>query len=259
MKLISTIIFTLMMFTNGFAGEINNVLIVSIDALHPDALGSKTSPHIYQLMNEGAYTLDGHSTDPPLTLIAHTSMFTGLSPEQSGRTDNEWHSGDSVVQKKTIFDTAKTKRFSTGYFYSKEKQGFLVNSSIDKNSLSEEFAIEESIDFIEESGRYFVFLHISGLDIVGQTDGWLSSAYMEELLFIDERLEPLIKRIKQKKNYLMIITSDHAGHGTTHGTNHPEDKRLPFIIVSDKVDVKQFQNKPYRISELNSVLNQLLK
>ena len=50
-----------------FAESFSNVLIVSIDALHPDALSAKTSPVIYRQMISGAYTLSGTSTDPPLT------------------------------------------------------------------------------------------------------------------------------------------------------------------------------------------------
>jgi hypothetical protein len=57
-----------------------NILIVSIDALHPKALGPKSSPLINALMEKGVYTLKGQSTDPPLTLIAHSAMFSGLSP-----------------------------------------------------------------------------------------------------------------------------------------------------------------------------------
>ncbi len=45
-------------------------------------------------MESGTYTLNGRSTDPPKTLIAHTAMFTGLSPEESGKVDNDWTPGE---------------------------------------------------------------------------------------------------------------------------------------------------------------------
>ena len=60
------------------AGQLSNVLIISIDALHPDALHQTKIPTISKLMESGTYTLHGRSTEPPKTLIAHTAMFTGL-------------------------------------------------------------------------------------------------------------------------------------------------------------------------------------
>lgn len=77
------------------------------------------------------YTLDSRSTEPPKTLIAHTAMLTGLSPEESGKVDNDWIPGETTVKNDTIFDDAKSNGFKTGYFFSKEKLGDLVNNAVD--------------------------------------------------------------------------------------------------------------------------------
>ncbi len=68
--------------------EIQSVLIISIDALHPDALGTKTTKTISKLMSKGVFTLDGNSTKPPLTLLSHAAMFSGVGPENGGRNVN---------------------------------------------------------------------------------------------------------------------------------------------------------------------------
>ena len=72
----------------SFVKEVQIVLIISIDALHPKAIDPKTSANIQQLLEQGVYTLDGFSTNPPLTLLSHTAMFSGIGPEKRGRTDN---------------------------------------------------------------------------------------------------------------------------------------------------------------------------
>ena len=51
----------------ALAREVETVLIVSIDALHPDALTEKTSPTLHALMRSGRYTLEGKSVDPTIT------------------------------------------------------------------------------------------------------------------------------------------------------------------------------------------------
>jgi predicted AlkP superfamily pyrophosphatase or phosphodiesterase len=226
---------------------LNNVVIISIDALHPDALQQAKIPNLPRLMQSGAYSLDGRSTDPPKTLIAHTAMFTGLTPEENGKLDNDWGPGESTVQKETIFDTARSYGFETGYFYSKEKLDYLVSDAINVHEWSRDGAIDSAETFIKSEGRHFVFLHISGLDQVGPEYGWLSTEYLEELSFIDDYLSSLIALVKERQRYLIVITSDHAGHGMIHGSSHPDDYRLPLIVCSDTNAVTQFKNEPFSI------------
>jgi len=242
-----------------YAGHLNNVVIISIDALHPDALQQAKIPTLSKLMRSGSYTLDGNSTEPPKTLIAHTAMFTGLAPGESGKVDNNWIPGEATVQKPTIFDSVQRNGFKTGYFYSKEKLGYLVNNAVDVHEWSRDNAIDSAGAFIKTPGRHFVFLHVSGLDKVGPEYGWLSSAYIEELSYIDDYLSSLVELISVEKNYLIIITSDHAGHEKIHGSDHLQDYRLPLIVCSDTVAVKRFQGIPFSVIELKKSLEDLVE
>jgi len=243
---------------SAIAAPFSNVLIVSIDALHPDALSAKTTPVIYGQMMSGAFTLNGISTEPPLTLIAHTAMFTGLGPAESGKSDNNWQPGEPTIAKDTIFNLAMSRGFSTGYYYSKEKLGFLVNPAVSDHRFSKDNAVDKAHSFIQKQGDHFVFLHVSGLDEVGQVKGWLSPEYLEELSFIDEMLGALIDTVRQKGDYLIVITSDHAGHETVHGSQHPDDFKLPFVIVSDRIKPDRFQNIPYRVVDLKPMMERFL-
>jgi len=230
---VSVILFLALLPCLTIAGEIESVLIISIDALHPDALGEKTSKTVHSVMKKGVFSLNGKSTSPPLTLLSHAAMFSGIDPNDGGRKDNSWQPGQKQINHETIFDDAKVKNYSTGFFYSKEKLGFLYSDAVDLYQLDTDFSVENAITFFKKPGRKkFCFLHISGLDRTGPVEGWLSKGYMEELFFIDESLSSLVELITSKKGYLLIITSDHAGHGTIHGSNHPDDARLPLVMVS---------------------------
>ena len=241
------------------AASLKNVIIISIDALHPSALNAATTPVIYREMREGTYTLDGYSTNPPKTLIAHTAMFTGLLPDKSGKMDNHWQPGEPTIQRKTIFNGAKHNGLQTGFFYSKQKLGFLVNDAVDDHRWSRDDAIDLAEAFIKTPGRHFVFLHVSGLDFVGPEYGWLSAEYMEELSYIDEYLTPIIRSVKEQRNYMVIITSDHGGHDKIHGSQHPDDYKLPFITHSDIMKLKNIQNTRYSVAELKDILDRVLK
>jgi len=68
--------------------QARNLLLISIDTLRADRLGSygyerATSPQMDALAEQG--TLFEHATAPsPWTLPSHASMFTGLSPKRHG-------------------------------------------------------------------------------------------------------------------------------------------------------------------------------
>ena len=260
-SLLVVILFTLIGSTDTIvaAEQLNNVVVISIDALHPEAFKLAKFPNINKLMRAGVYTLDGRSTDPPKTLVAHTAMFTGLSPGENGKLDNHWAMGEATVKKETIFDTASRHGFKTGYFYSKEKLGYLVNRAVDAHEWSRDGAIDSTRVFLKTPGRHFIFLHVSGLDQVGPEYGWLSPEYLEELFFIDDYLSTLVDTIIGKQNYLLIVTSDHAGHGKIHGSDHAEDYRLPLIVCSDTVNVKRFQGISFQVTELKQLLENLLE
>lgn len=241
------------------AASLQNIVIISIDALHPAALNAGTTPTLYREMRQGAYTLDGQSTNPPLTLISHTAMFTGLGPDKNGKLDNQWQPGEPTIVRQTIFNSAKQNGFQTGFYYSKQKLGYLVNKAVDVHRWSRDDAIDLAEDFVRKPGRHFVFLHVSGLDFVGPEYGWLSPEYMEELSYIDEYLTPLIRLVKEQKNYVIIITSDHGGHDKIHGSQHPDDFRLPFVIRSDRMKFESIRNSKYFVTDLKAILNRILQ
>lgn len=245
--------------TTAPCATLKNVVIISIDALHPSALGPKTAPAIYREMTEGVYTLEGRSTNPPKTLVSHSAMFTGVGPGEGGQSSNQWQAGQPTVNRATIFDLAKGNGYTTGYFYSKRKLGYLVNGAIDVHQWSREGAVDLAEALIGKPGRHFVFLHISGLDGTGPEYGWLSAEYLEELSYIDEYLEPMVKLLKVQKNYLLVITSDHAGHDKIHGSQHPDDFRLPFVISSDTIEFEDIRNRTYRVTDLKGFLFRILQ
>ena len=210
-------------------------------------------------MKRGVFTLKGKSISPPLTLLSHAAMFSGIDPNEGGQKENSWDPSEKRISHKTIFNDAKSKHFSTGFFYSKGKLGFLISGAIDQHQLDPDFSVENAIDFFKKPGRKkFCFLHVSGLDRAGPIEGWLSKGYMEELFFIDESLSSLVELVESKDGYLLIITSDHAGHGTIHGSDHPDDAKLPLVMISDTANLKQYQSMNYDVTDLKPMLKEIL-
>lgn len=239
------------------AREVETVLMVSIDALHPAALSEKTSPALQNLMRTGRYTLQGQSVTPPQTLIAHTAMMTGLAPAQSGKQDNDWKPGQPQVAHETLLDVAKKRGFQTAYFFAKPKLGYLVSAAVDEHALARDDGVDRSRAFFSQPGRRFVFLHISGLENAGADSGWLSADYLDELTYIDRTLAPLLRDVAKRGSYLVVVTSDHAGHERQHGTSHPEDFKLPMIMAADQT-LPALAPGVFSISDLKGLVQSLL-
>ncbi|MEE8200926.1 MAG: ectonucleotide pyrophosphatase/phosphodiesterase [Candidatus Acidoferrales bacterium] len=113
------------------AGEIEHVVVVSVDGLRPtyylepDRYGLKI-PTLRRLLAEGAYARGMRSVFPTVTYPAHTSMVTGVSPARHGiflnsaadpqmRFGLRWYVED--VQAKTLYQAAEEKGLRTALVY----------------------------------------------------------------------------------------------------------------------------------------------
>lgn len=242
---------------SAVAQEFETVLLVSIDALHPAALSERASPALHRLMRPGHYTLEGRSVTPPLTLIAHTAMMTGLSPEESGKQDNEWKPGMPQVARETLLDVAGQQGFQTAFFYAKQKLGYLISPAVGEHALARDDGIDRARVFFGKPGKSFVFLHISGLEDAGAESGWLSRDYLDELTHIDQTLAPLFAQVSQRGAYLIIVTSDHAGHDRQHGTGHADDFRMPVIMAANR-PLPTLAPGVFHLASLKSMIAKLL-
>ena len=66
------------------------VILVSIDGMRPDGLLQCGNPFVEELMKKGAYTLEGSSVNPSVTLPCHMSIFHSVIPERHGITTNTY-------------------------------------------------------------------------------------------------------------------------------------------------------------------------
>jgi hypothetical protein len=58
---------------------------------------------------------------------------------------------------------------------------------------------------------------------------------------------------------LFVFSERTLLHEKRHGTSHPEDFRLPFIILSDIKKFPDMQDRPYSVTELRAVVSGALE
>jgi predicted AlkP superfamily pyrophosphatase or phosphodiesterase len=77
-----------------------------------------------------------------------------------------------------------------------------------------------------------MFVHFPTVDGMGHEYGWLSPEQLSVAFRADQALGMLLAELDARgirDETLVIVTSDHGGHDTSHGSRLPEDMTIPWI------------------------------
>jgi len=217
------------------AHHTSRVLILSIDGLRPDAILSAPMPNLFALMQTSAYTLDAQTVYRSVTLISHASMLGGVCPSKHGVNWNDYIPSRGYALGTNIFDLAHAAGLQTVMYVGKEKLIQLTEpSSVDIYHYinDRDLVIADTLinDFPEDFGLLFV--HFPLVDGMGHVYGWMSPEQLSVAYRADEALGNILAELDARglrDETLIIITADHGGHDTTHGSSLPVDMTIPWI------------------------------
>lgn len=221
------------------------VLILSIDGLRPDAISLAPMTNLMNLMQSSAYTLNAQTVHPSVTLISHASMLTGLCPSKHGVDWNDYLPEKGYAQGMDLFDIAHMAGLQTVMYVGKEKLRQITEpSSIDRfvyiNDRDSVIIDRLLADFPQDFG--VLFIHFPLVDDMGHVYGWLSPQQLSVAFRADEALGRLLAELAARNlrgETLIIVTADHGGHDTTHGSTMPEDMTIPWIASGPGIRPKQ--------------------
>ncbi len=235
---------------------VKRVMIISFDGLRPDAIQAAEMTNLISFMQNGAYTLNAQTVLPSLTLPAHSSMLVGTCPAKHIVRWNEYVPENGFALGTDIFDLAKSFGLRTVFVAGKEKlrQVTEPDSTDFFGFVDSTDKIEDKISLetmaIEEIRKDFnlMFFHFPDGDLAGHKDGWMSAEQLFAYKRDDEALGLIIEVMKSRNMYddtLFIITADHGGHDTTHGSDLPEDMTIPWVVSGPGISPTQLQTQVY--------------
>ncbi|MFQ5789097.1 MAG: sulfatase-like hydrolase/transferase [Acidobacteriota bacterium] len=247
------------------------IILISIDTLRADHLGCYgyekiQTPHIDRLAREGVL-FENAATVTPLTLPAHSSIFTGRGPLHHGVIDNLGFQLDET--EKTLAELLRDRGFATGGFVGSFvldsrwgiAQGFdtyldrfeaprgRITALLRANQRPGDEVLGPALEWIRSQGErpYFAFIHFFdphtpyappepyreqyGPDRFGRYDG--------EVAFVDSLVGRLIATLEEQGLYddaLIVLMGDHGEslgeHGEeTHGFFiYDATIRVPLLI-----------------------------
>lgn len=240
-----------------------NVLLVTIDTLRADALGSYGSgtatPVLDRLASRGA-RFDFAHAHAVVTLPSHTSILTGLYPYEHGVRDNAGYRLPAGTE--TMATRLKQLGFATGAFVGgfPLDQRFGLGAGFDEYDdrvgevlSSGDFLLPErradqvvapAVDWIStQSSKWFAWVHVFDPHAPYiPPEEWMarypSDPYSAEVAWTDFALGRLFETLsRQSRPTLVIVTADHGEglgqHGElTHGLFAYESTlRVPLIIA----------------------------
>jgi predicted AlkP superfamily pyrophosphatase or phosphodiesterase len=221
--------------------SIRRVLIVSFDGLRPDAVELAPMDNLLGLMQSGAYSFTAQTVFPSTTLPAHSSMLAGTCVARHHVIWDEYIPENGFAKGTDVFDLAHAAGLRTVMIVGKEKLRQVTEpESTDAFAAFDFSQFENPEDEIVpraiqeiQNGFGLMFIHFPSPDLAGHEYGWMSAEQLSVLREADAGFGELLAALDSnglRDSTLILVSSDHGGHDTTHGFDVPEDMTIPWIV-----------------------------
>lgn len=247
-----------------------NVVVITIDTLRADHLGcygykQVRTPNIDALANDGV-RFERAFTPVPITLPAHTVIFTGTYPTLNGMHD---FSGNRLgAEPPTLAQVLKAHGFVTGavlgsavldsrfglnrgfdFYYDHFEFNRLQESNLDEMERPGNLVADQALDWLGKNyqERFFLWMHLYDPHYPYQppapfSDEYKSHPYDGEIAFADAQVGRLLTFLKQKGLYertLIVLCGDHGEGLGEHG-----EKTHGFFIYNSTLHVPLIVHLP---------------
>jgi len=208
------------------------ITIISIDGLRPDALLRAGAPNIMALANRGAYSWLAKTILPSSTLPAHISMLTGYTPDAHGVTWNDYEPARGPILVQTLFGVARASGLRTAMVVGKDKFAHFRDTGACDTWV---FAANGDNDVAGRASTLasarpdLLFVHLPDVDLTGHASQWMSDAYQVGVRRADDAVGRIVASLPS--DMTIILTADHGGHLSGHGSDNPLDTTIPWIIA----------------------------
>jgi arylsulfatase A-like enzyme/Tfp pilus assembly protein PilF len=259
-----------------------NVLLVTIDTLRADALGSyggrALTPNLDALAEHGARFTFAHA-HAVVTLVSHASILTGRYPYEHGIRDNTGYR--LAPGEATLATRLKSRGFATGAFvggFPLDRRfgltpGFDVyddrmtkagsTGEIRERERPADAVVKAATDWIgAQTGKWFAWTHVYDPHEPYEPPGkfayqFTAHPYLGEVSWTDSALGPLLERLATlSRPTLVIVTGDHGEGLGDHGERthslfaYESTLQVPLIvaeITKDRKDTKETKGTKGRV------------
>ncbi len=213
-----------------------HVIVFSLDGARADAVQAAVPQ---ALAARGTVSWTAQTIFPSSTLPAHASMLSGVGPAVHRVTFNDWSIGEPYFARTTMFTEVTRAGGRAAAFVAKPKMMIFMPPGSVVSAQHLVYPRFRQADVVEVAARLFgeqrpavLFVHVADPDDTGHRRGWMSEEYLRVIAAVPALIERLLRAFEDAgvtAQALLIVTSDHGGHGITHGTSRPEDMTIPWM------------------------------
>ena len=243
----------------------NRVLVIGIDGAGGSFLNTASTPAIdaliaaggvrYDYLNEGALV-----PNPPsgygASGVNWSTITTGASAAHHGVIDNSF-AGSKFNLYPHFFQRIKahdpTKFTASIVNWEPINSQILPNqyANLEQNFPSDTSVRNATVSLLNSGDPDAVFLHFDQVDGAGHASGWGSSQYYAAIQNVDSLISSIMTALNARpgvaggtENWLVLISADHGGQGTSHFASQGLiNWEVPFVIsgpsVADGVQLAQ--------------------
>ena len=238
--------FALLVFLSPFtvsaqpAERVDHVLLIGLDGARPEHLREHAGPTLRRLIDDGAVCWQAQAVTPSVTQVNWASMLSGSVPAKHGidRHPVEREELESVQLKATtVFDVLAEHNLTATAFlghwklYPLERPANGIRFEHSPGG-AEAVAPLVGADLRANGLPTFCFVWIGNLDGAGHRHGWMSPEQLAVMPTIDTAVAQILEPYRERRaleRTLVLISSDHGGHGKGHGEGTAEDVTIPWI------------------------------
>lgn len=252
-----------------------NVLLITLDTVRADALAAGHTPRLDALAAEGT-VFEAAYTVTPLTIPAHASIFTGLTPQRHGVRDN----GDARLPASA--DTLAERLHGAGYQTMASvgaevttrhwgfSQGF--DAYFDELGIGRRWTAERRADAVvrdalawlrtHSDAPWFAWVHLYDAHDPYRppepfaTD-YAADPYIGEIAFVDAQVGVLLDGLgADAADTWVFVVADHGESRGEHGEAHhgvllyDGATRVPFIVRAPGGGAARTQTSPVSLVDL---------
>jgi arylsulfatase A-like enzyme/Tfp pilus assembly protein PilF len=240
-----------------------NVVVITIDTLRADHLGCYgykriKTPNIDALAAAGA-RFERAYTPVPVTLPAHTAIFTGTYPMLSGIHD--FSANQLSPQQPTLASVLKEHGYATGavvgsavldsrfglnhgfdFYYDHFDFNRLDEANLDQMERPGNLVADQALDWLGRNyqKKFFLWMHLYDPHYpytppAPYSKEYATHPYDGEIAFADEQVGRLLRFLKQKgldQNTVIVLSGDHGESLGEHG-----EKTHGFFIYNATLHV----------------------
>lgn len=243
-----------------------SILLITVDTTRADHLSpygaeNVETPHMQALAGEGVLFRHAYSV-APITLVAHTSILTGLYPPQHGVRNNGTHYVPDELE--TLAEILKDDGYRTGAFVSaavlEKRYGLPQGFDVYDDDLSTgrerhprmvpdrpaEATVDATMAWLDEldaDDRFFAWVHFYDPHAAYSPpppyrDRFRENLYDGEIAYMDAQIGRLLEHPRLRRNQELVVSviGDHGESFGEHGEQthavlaYDSTLRVPWIL-----------------------------